>query len=254
MKKWFFFFLLFLHLEALEYPMLNLTLIPQEQPKALSTDSLDAMTEKALASLCIVTFFDAATWSEAFWGWWYSSFAGATGFFISPQGHLLTNKHVVQSNPYLKLWLSFSDGNPNRAHIVAEHPTEDIVILKMENAEQVKFDYLKMSFDSVEVGDWVFSLRGKGCLVNTKRMLCFPSLGKIVGNIQGTLTTSMHTTPGNSGSPLLNLEGNAVGIMTVRIRLDSDLKTDLGGTSAVSLQKVKDWIVEVLRNDGYSLD
>jgi S1-C subfamily serine protease len=246
MKYFSFFLAIFLHclrLNAFEYSMLpNATLQSQTINSSIGT-SLDCLLEKSLLSVCVVSVEHSSLLKQ----WWYGSNPGGAGFFISPQGHLITNKHVIEGYSNPTIFLSFSDRHV-KASIIAKHPTEDIALLKIDDLENLSFSYFEISSIPGEIGDWVFCPRAKGICLWSSHLLIFPSLGKIVGETNDPFTIlSMGCAFGNSGSPVLNLEGSVIGVMTQQPRLsEGNTEEDIGATLITPINKFKDWIREYL--------
>jgi hypothetical protein len=250
-KSRFFSFLLFflasLRMEALHHDVGGSLLTDHKPPIDISTELLDTFVEKGLSSICMVGSGEATDLSDKLWRWWYEiGDAGATGFFITSEGHFITNRHVVEklSNPIAFLGLT---NQWVKASIVAVHPTEDIAILKIEKPADSNLSYYQISGVREEVGNWVFSLRGRAVWqVSDSQLQLFalPSLGKIM--IEGDVL-SMNGTQGNSGSPVLNLEGKVIGILTWLASLDG---FEVGMCTSLPIHKVKGWIEETLRSDG----
>ncbi len=257
MKCFFSFLLLFLcylRMEALEYPMVpGVTLNDHTPSICISTELLDTFVEKALSSFCMIGNGEATHLSDRLKQGWYNGKGGGTGFFITHEGHLITNKHVIESmsNPIAFLGLT---GHCVKTSIVAVHPTKDLAILKIDKPHHINLSYLRMSFIPEEIGNWVFSLRGRG-IVDHSRLFALPSMGKVIGYVENNsfdayTVLSIGISEGNSGSPLLNLEGKVIGIITRKAAQDG-LIGDVGASLALSIHEVKDWIEETLRSDGY---
>ena len=217
----------------------NFVLSNHKRTVNISTEVLDALAEKGLSSLCMISTENGDEGS-------------GTGFFITPHGHLLTNKHVVKSNVNPIVFLAYSDRVINTS-IIAMHPTEDLALLKITKPCDDNFTYLEFSSNQEEIGNWVFSLRGRG--VDENRLFVFPSIGKIMGNLEKTpsgvfIVLSICGTEGNSESPVLNLEEKVVGILTYKVGI-RELPGDAGFSQELLMHNLKPWIEEVLHSDGY---
>ncbi|HEX2580327.1 MAG TPA: trypsin-like peptidase domain-containing protein [Rhabdochlamydiaceae bacterium] len=182
--------------------------------------------------------------------WWnqvcYGGNPGGTGFFISPQGHLITTRHVIEGYSNPTIFLSFSDRSV-KASIIAVHPTEDIALLKIDDLNNLQFSYFELSSIPGEIGDWVFSPLAMGVCGWSSHLLLLPAMGKIIGgsNNPSLLALSMGCVKGNSGSPILNLEGHLIGVATQKPVI-SDNDREIGATLFTPLDKFKDWIKENL--------
>ncbi len=144
---------------------------------------------------------------------------GGTGFIITNDGLILTNKHVAQAGDSLKVLTS--DGKTYDAKTVALDPTNDLAILKIE-ATGLPVVELGDS-DALQIGQWVIAVgNALGDLQNTvtvgvisarARQLTAGS-GTNAEQLNNLLQTDASINPGNSGGPLVNLAGQVIGIDT----------------------------------------
>jgi S1-C subfamily serine protease len=254
MKQLFFFVAVFLQClqgNALEYAMLeNATLQSQVSNNPIGS-SLDHLLEQAIAAVCCICVESEDM--SIFQRWWYGEQKGmGTGFFVSPQGHFITNKHVIEVGSKVTVFSSFSSCGV-KASIIAEHPTEDVALLKMDDLINFPFSYLSISSMPGEIGDWVFAPRVRGICPQFDHLLIMPSLGKIIGTTTLTDPTSslspllsMGIVRGNSGTPILNLEGNVIGIATRIACITTD---DPIITLMVSVDSFSQWLKNYTEHD-----
>jgi S1-C subfamily serine protease len=243
MKQHLFFLAVFFHclrLNAFEYPMLPNAILQSQTINSPIGSSLDCLLEKSLSKICMVTFDHSGLLKKL----WYDQPSG-TGFFISPQGHLLTSKHLIEGRCNPIIFLTF-ENRYVQASVIAQHPTEDVALLKIDDVDNLSFSYFDISSIPGEVGDWVFAPRVKGmCQSGANPLLILPSMGKIIGetNDSFTLIVSMRCIDKNSGSPILNLEGNVIGIIEGQAGIEGK---GCGATLIVPVNKFEDWIREYL--------
>ncbi len=154
---------------------------------------------------------------------------GGTGFIISEDGLILTNKHVV-SDTEAEYTVITSDEKKYDAKILAVDPFLDIAVLKID-AEGLPTVELGDS-DKIELGQTViaigFSLGEykntvtKGVISGVgRRVVAGDSLGRSEV-IEEAIQTDAAINPGNSGGPLINLSGQVIGINTA-INLEGQL-------------------------------
>lgn len=144
---------------------------------------------------------------------------GGTGFIITNDGLIVTNKHVAQAGDSLKVITS--DGKSYDAKAVAVDPTNDLAILKIE-ATGLPVVELGDSND-LQIGQWAIAVgNALGELQNTvtvgvisarERQLTAGS-GSQTEQLNNLLQTDAAINPGNSGGPLVNLAGQVVGVNT----------------------------------------
>jgi serine protease Do len=143
-----------------------------------------------------------------------------SGFFISADGLILTNKHVV-SDTTASYTVITSDGKKYDAKVLAQDPTNDLALVKItiQNAP-----FLKLSDSSqLQVGQHVIAIGNSlGQYQNTVTSGIVSGIGRSITagsdtgseNLSGVIQTDAAINPGNSGGPLLNIAGQVVGINT----------------------------------------
>jgi len=136
-----------------------------------------------------------------------------SGFFISADGYILTNNHVVQDA--VKVRVITIDRNEYTAKIVGTDPKTDLALLKI-NAKDVPFIVLGDS-NSVEVGEWVLAIGNPFGQELTVTSGIISAKGRQLGMAQyeDFLQTDAAINQGNSGGPLINTRGEAIGINSV---------------------------------------
>ncbi|MGK5092071.1 trypsin-like peptidase domain-containing protein [Deltaproteobacteria bacterium TL4] len=138
-----------------------------------------------------------------------------TGFIIDKEGHILTNYHVIERAQ--KLIVTLDDNSQWPATIVGEDPNNDLAVIKME-APSKQFSTLSFANSSeVVVGQKVLALGNPFGLRQTLTTGVISALGRTIEakngrKIEGVIQTDAAINPGNSGGPLLNREGQVIGI------------------------------------------
>lgn len=144
---------------------------------------------------------------------------GGTGFLITSDGMIVTNKHVV-SDTTADYTVVTNDGKEHPAKVLARDPMNDIAVIKIDGT-----GYPTLSFgdsDSLKIGQTVIAIGNslgefsntvsKGIISGLKRNLTagggFGDSEKLTNIIQ----TDAAINPGNSGGPLLDINGNVIGI------------------------------------------
>ncbi len=133
-----------------------------------------------------------------------------SGFFISADGYILTNNHVVQDAVKVKIY--DIDKKEFTAKIIGTDPKTDLALLKV-NAQDVPFIALGDS-SSVEVGEWVLAIGNPFNQDLTVTSGIISAKGRQLGMAQyeDFLQTDAAINMGNSGGPLINMKGEAIGI------------------------------------------
>lgn len=144
--------------------------------------------------------------------------ASGTAFFFTPDGYMLTNKHVVFDSD-AEYTVSISDELVLPARVVYRDPTHDIAIIKVEgqNFPTIKLgnsSNLKIGEEVVGIGNALGKLTdsvtvGTVSKLNRNIMVTGP---EITEKLRGLIQTNAQLYPGDSGGPLLDENGEAVGI------------------------------------------
>ena len=133
-----------------------------------------------------------------------------SGVIVTREGHVLTNHHVIQGNPRIRL--TMHDGTVHSAKVIGSDPAVDIAVLKIE--AKGPFAPLKIGdSDQVEVGHIVFAIGspfGLGESVTDGKISA--KKRTFSDSRVDLLQTSAAINPGNSGGPLVNILGEVVGI------------------------------------------
>jgi len=170
-----------------------------------------------------------------------------TGFIVSEDGLVLTNKHVV-SDDTAEYIVIMSDGKEYPAKILAKDPVQDLAIMKIDSS--TKFKPLTLgSAEDIQIGQSVIAIgNALGEFQNTVSVGVISGLGRTVvasGGTIGTETlediiqTDAAINKGNSGGPLLNLKGEVIGINTAVSTSGQNI------SFAISIDKAKKDIEQV---------
>jgi len=136
-----------------------------------------------------------------------------SGMIIDPEGHILTNHHVVGGATKIEVILS--DGRKFAASLIGSDPKTDLAVIKISAKEPLPYVTFGDS-DQVQIGEWVVAIGHPRGLDQTvthgiisakhRRGITDPS------SYQDFLQTDAAINPGNSGGPLLNLKGEVIGV------------------------------------------
>lgn len=140
--------------------------------------------------------------------------AQGSGFFISEDGYLVTNNHVVQEGTAFTIVTN--DGKEFDAKLVGTDPRTDLAVLKVDGKGE-KFTYVDFADDSkIRVGDWVVAVGNPFGLGGTVTAGIVSARGRDIGAgpYDDFLQIDAAVNRGNSGGPAFNLNGQVVGINT----------------------------------------
>jgi serine protease Do len=136
-----------------------------------------------------------------------------SGVIIDPNGHILTNNHVVDGAK--EVIVTLADKKEYKATIVGRDPKTDLAVLKIEPQGNISAAAMGDS-DQLQVGDWVLAIGNPFGLSNTVTSGIVSAKGRIIGAgpYDDFIQTDASINPGNSGGPLFNMKGEVVGINT----------------------------------------
>ena len=155
---------------------------------------------------------------------------GGSGFVVSADGLVLTNAHVV-SDPKAEytIILDHEEESKMPIEVLARDPIHDIAILKIKPKGKVKeFPYIELGDSSrLELGEAVLAVGyalgefrntvSTGVVSGLSRFIQAQAgmeMGQQVERLRGLIQTDAAINPGNSGGPLVDMDGNAIGINT----------------------------------------
>ncbi|MFF7544155.1 trypsin-like peptidase domain-containing protein [Streptomyces canus] len=161
-----------------------------------------------------------------------------TGFVFDTQGHIVTNNHVVaDAVDGGKLSATFPNGKKYDAEVVGHAQGYDVAVIKLKNAPSDLKPLTLGNSDQVAVGDSTIAIGAPFGLSNTVTTGIISAKGRPVASSDGSgsnasymsaLQTDASINPGNSGGPLLDAQGNVIGINSA---IQSTSGGGLGGTS-----------------------
>ncbi len=139
--------------------------------------------------------------------------SGGSGFIISADGLILTNRHVIEGAD--KIIVTLLDRREFEAELIGEDEASDIAVLKIDGKNLPK---LKVgSADDLEIGEWVMAIGSPLSFENSVTKGIVSAKGRQIGRQQYVpyIQSDVPINRGNSGGPLINLEGEVVGINTL---------------------------------------
>lgn len=138
-----------------------------------------------------------------------------SGFIVSEDGYIVTNNHVIEGANKIKVTLS--NNKTYSAKVVGADSELDLAVLKIN--PEGKLPTLKFgSSEGIRVGDWVVAIGNPYGLDHTVTVGVISAKGRPVSienrKFRNLLQTDASINPGNSGGPLINLNGQVVGVNT----------------------------------------
>lgn len=168
-----------------------------------------------------------------------------SGFFISEDGFLVTNNHVIDGGS--EFTVVMDDGTEIDATLVGTDPRTDLALLKVD--EERKFTYVTFADDTkVRVGDWVVAVGNPFGLGGTVTAGIVSARGRDIGAgpYDDFIQIDAAVNRGNSGGPAFNLNGEVVGINTA---IFSPSGGNVGIAFAIPASTARD-VVAALKDNG----
>jgi serine protease Do len=170
-----------------------------------------------------------------------------SGFMVDPSGIVVTNNHVVRDTTVVEVTLQ--DGRKFTSKDIRRDPKADLAVIKLETKEALPFLEFGDS-SAMEVGDQVLAVGAPFGLIGsvTHGIVSGKSRNNLNLNLyEDFIQTDAAVNPGNSGGPLVNMEGKVVG-------LTAAIKTRTGGFQGVGLavsSKLAKAVTEQLVKNGF---
>ena len=140
-----------------------------------------------------------------------------SGVIVDPKGYIVTNRHVVEKADRIRVRLQ--DDPPAVQHdakVIGEDQETDLAVIKIDLDHSIPAAKLGNS-DSMQVGDWVLAIGSPFGQVGTVTAGIVSAKGRDIvpgRQFQTFIQTDAAINPGNSGGPLVNMDGEVVGINT----------------------------------------
>jgi serine protease Do len=144
-----------------------------------------------------------------------------SGIIVDPKGYIVTNRHVVEKADRIRV--KFQDdpqGSPGHdAKVVGTDQETDLAVIKVEMNKPLPYAKIGNS-DGMQVGDWVLAIGSPFGLNATVTAGIVSYVGRNIvpgRQFQSFIQTDAAINPGNSGGPLVNMDGQVIGINTAII-------------------------------------
>jgi S1-C subfamily serine protease len=173
-----------------------------------------------------------------------------SGFVYDRQGHIVTNYHVVADANEVSVL--FSNGSSYSAEIVGQDPSTDLAVIKV-NASDLPASLPIADSDKLRVGQFVIAIGNPFGLESTLTLGIISALGRVIESPNGrfigeAIQTDAAINPGNSGGPMLNLQGEVIGVNS---QIISPSGASVGIGFAVSSNTVRRVVPELISRGSY---
>jgi len=166
-----------------------------------------------------------------------------SGFVIDKEGHILTNYHVIEGADEIVVMLEDNGKEKEyEAILIGSDAKTDIALIKIkrESGDTTEFPFLRLgSSENLEVGEWVVAIGNPFGLSHTVTVGVVSALGRSIGAgpYDEFIQTDASINPGNSGGPLINIEGDVIGINTAIISGNTGGNVGIGFAIPINIAK-----------------
>jgi len=186
------------------------------QSAGLSEDELNNIRIYKMAREATVNI-TSTVYRRGFFFEIYPSRETGSGFFINEDGLILTNNHVI-SGRAPQIQVTLADHSQYTAQVLVRDPVNDLALIKINPRRKTPFLRLGDS-DKIQVGQKVLAIGNPFGLEGTLTTGVISSLGRTIRDEEGNeledmIQTDAAINPGNSGGPLLDSQGNVIGVNT----------------------------------------
>src|SRR5215468_7231709 len=135
-----------------------------------------------------------------------------SGFFISPNGYIVTNNHVVANA--VKVEVLTDSGTTLEAKVIGTDPKSDLALIKVDGRSD--FPFVKLADSSPAIGEWVVAMGNPFGLGGTVTAGIVSAQGRDIGSgsYNDFLQIDAAVNRGNSGGPTFNMSGRVIGVNT----------------------------------------
>ncbi len=177
-----------------------------------------------------------------------------SGFIIDKDGYIVTNNHVIKDADQVKVILH--DDQEYDAKIIGTDPETDLALIKIDAKGLIPLKF--GSSKGAQVGSWVVAIGSPFGLEQTVTAGIVSAKGRIIGSgpYDDFIQTDASINPGNSGGPLLNMDGEVVGINTAIVKsgqgigfaIPSDLAVNIIDQLKSSKRVSRGWLGVAIQN------
>ena len=176
-----------------------------------------------------------------------------SGFVVDPEGHIVTNAHVVHGSEQVEV--TFSDGTTRIAEQVGEDLNADLAVLKVDSLPEGVQPLTFADMNSLAVGQTVIAIGNPFGLEGTLTRGVISALGRNIPaltpfSIPQSIQTDAAINPGNSGGPLLNLDGEVIGV-NAQIETGGTGRSNMGVGFAIPVSILKVVIPDLISNGSH---
>ncbi len=164
-----------------------------------------------------------------------------SGIVLDSKGDILTNAHVIAAARSIQV--AFSDGTTVPATLVGSNTGADLAVIRISVAASTLHPLTLGNSASVKVGDNVYAIGSPFGLSGSLSEGIVSNLGQAgAGNLTGLIQTDAAINPGNSGGPLVNAQGQVIGVNN---SIESPVDGNVGVGFAIPIDQVKQMLTSL---------
>jgi S1-C subfamily serine protease len=176
-----------------------------------------------------------------------------SGFIIDDQGHIVTNNHVVSGGDLVVV--NFYNGIQRRAEVIGTDVDSDLAVVKVDQMPEGTHPLSLGNSDQVIPGQWVLAIGNPFNLNSTMTVGVVSAVGRAIPsvtqfNIPQAIQTDAAINPGNSGGPLLDLNGEVIGV-NAQIATGGNVRANAGVGFAIPVNIVRRVVPVLIREGSY---
>ncbi|MHB1317804.1 MAG: S1C family serine protease [Anaerolineae bacterium] len=216
------------------------------RPQVAGGDDLSALyTEVEPGVVAIQTFVQTAGQLGG---------GSGSGFIIDDSGLIVTNEHVIADASRVEV--IYFDGTSSQASVLGSDVDSDLAVLKVDRLPDNVHTLPLGDSDSVLPGQWVVAIGNPYGLHNTITYGIVSAIGRMIParvgsySIPQAIQTDAAINPGNSGGPLINMEGQVIGV-NAQIRTDGTSSSNAGIGFAIPVNIVRRVVPYLSEGDAY---
>jgi putative serine protease PepD len=207
-------------------------------PIATSTLTVGEIYERSAAGVVEITVGSAGAGSLGGGG---ATQAQGSGFVYDNQGHIITNQHVVDGAESVSV--RFSDGSTQDATVVGTDPSTDLAVLEVDAPASLLKPLRLGKSSELAVGDGVIAIGSPFGLEQTVTTGIVSALNRQINSPNGfaiddAIQTDAAINHGNSGGPLLDLDGRVIGV-------NSQIESESGGNDGIGFAVPSDTVARI---------
>lgn len=176
-----------------------------------------------------------------------------SGFIYDDKGNIITNAHVIHGSDQIEV--TFADGLIRTAEVVGEDLHSDLAVVRVDPLPEGVHAIPLGSMEDLAVGQSVIAIGNPFGLQGTLTRGIISALGRTIPaltifSIPQSIQTDAAINPGNSGGPLLNLEGEVIGV-NAQIETDGTSRANSGVGFAIPVSIVEKVVPELIKDGNY---